>query len=133
MMVVGGYIHVAAATCPPATVIEGLFRTLLCVRQAEFEHQAGVIEPNVWDTGVAKLGVPIYVDRQLSDTVSPRHLGDGASSGRTVYCWGLTRRVVWEGAAHTVCPECLVMVRGLGPTAPRHSPCRPSRHPVRLH
>ena len=66
MMVVNGDILLAAATCPPAAVIEGLFKTLLRVRQAEFEAQAGVHNPNAWDTGAAEPGVPIDVVRQLS-------------------------------------------------------------------
>ena len=42
MMVVDGDILLAAATCPPAAVVEHLFKTLLRVRQAEFEAQEGV-------------------------------------------------------------------------------------------
>ena len=80
MMVVNGDILLAAATCPPAAVIEGLFKTLLRVRQAEFEAQAGVDNPDAWDTGAAEPGVPIDVIRQLSDT---RHMRDGVSSGWT--------------------------------------------------
>ena len=68
MMVVNGEILLAAATCPPAAVIEDLFTTLLRVRQAEFEAQAGVHKPNAWDTGAAEPGVPIDFVRQLSDT-----------------------------------------------------------------
>ena len=41
MMVVDGDILLAAATCPPAAVIEDLFNTLLRVRSAEFEAQVG--------------------------------------------------------------------------------------------
>ena len=65
MMVVDGDILLAAATCPPAAVIEHLFKTLLRVRQAEFEAQAGVNNPDAWDTGAAEPGVPIDLDRQL--------------------------------------------------------------------
>ena len=68
MMFVNGDILLAAATCPPAFVINGLFTTLLRVRQAELEAQAGVPNPNAWDTGAAEPGVPMDVDRELSDT-----------------------------------------------------------------
>ena len=67
MMVVDGDILLAAATCPPAAVIEDLFKTLLRVRQAEFEAQAGVPNPDAWDTGAAEPGVAIDLDRQLGD------------------------------------------------------------------
>ena len=38
-----------ATTCPPAAVIDSLFKTLLRVRQAEFEAQSGVYDPSAWD------------------------------------------------------------------------------------
>ena len=66
MMVVDGDILLAAATCPPAAVIEDLFKTLLRVRQAEFEFQAGAHNPDAWDTGAAEPGVAVDVDRELS-------------------------------------------------------------------
>ena len=65
MMVQDGEILLAAATCPPAAVIEDLFRTLLRVRQAEFEAQAGVNDPDAWDTGAAEPGVAIDLNREL--------------------------------------------------------------------
>ena len=67
MMVVDGNILLAAATCPPASVIEHLFKTLLRVRQAEFEARAGVDNPNAWDTGAAEPGVDINVSRELTN------------------------------------------------------------------
>ena len=66
MMVVNGDILLAAATCPPAAVIKGLFKTLLRVRHVEFEAHAGVHNPNAWDAGAAEPGAPIDVARQLS-------------------------------------------------------------------
>ena len=65
MMVVNGEILMATATCPPATVIADLFKTLLRVRQAEFEAQAGVNNPDAWNTGAAEPGVPIDLEREL--------------------------------------------------------------------
>ena len=59
---------VAAAICAPAAVIAELFKTLLRARQAEFAAQAGFLDPDAWDTGVAEPGVAIDIDRQLSDT-----------------------------------------------------------------
>ena len=67
MMVVDGDILLAAATCPPAAVVEHLFKTLLRVRQAEFEAQEGVNNPDAWDTGAAEPGVAIDVTRHLED------------------------------------------------------------------
>ena len=45
MMEANGDIPLAAVTCPPAAVIDSLFKTLLRVRQAEFEAQTGVHNP----------------------------------------------------------------------------------------
>jgi len=63
--VVDGEITTAAATCPPANVIADLFMTLLRVRQAEFEAQAGVKDPDAWNTGAEEPGVPINLTREL--------------------------------------------------------------------
>ena len=63
-----GNILVAAATCPPAAVIENLFKTLLRVRQAEFESKDGVLAPDAWDVTAGGADVPIDVSRRLSDT-----------------------------------------------------------------
>ena len=63
--VVDGDILLAAATCSPAAVIEDLFKTLLSVRQAEFEAQEGVNNPDAWDTSVVESGVAVDLDRQL--------------------------------------------------------------------
>ena len=63
-----GEILLAAATCPPAAVIEHLFKTLLRVRQAEFEAQAGVKDPDAWDTGAAEPSVAIDLTRELDKT-----------------------------------------------------------------
>ena len=65
IMVVDGEITTAAATCPPANVIADLFMTLLRVRQAEFEAQAGVKDPDAWNTGAEEPGVPIDLEREL--------------------------------------------------------------------
>ena len=65
MMKCKGEILVAAATCPPTAIIEGIFKTLLRVRQAEFEAHAGVHEPNAWDTGAAEPGVAVDLARNL--------------------------------------------------------------------
>ena len=54
-------IMVAAATCPPASVVEETFNTLLRVRQAEFEAQAGMRNPDAWDTSAAEPGVEIDI------------------------------------------------------------------------
>ena len=68
MMVVDGDILLAAAACPPPAVIENLFKTLLRVRQAEFEAQEEVNNPDAWDTSAAEPGVAIDLDRQLDGT-----------------------------------------------------------------
>ena len=66
-MVVDGDIVLAAATCPPAALIQHIFKTLLRVRQAEFEAQAGVENPDAWDTGAAEPGVAINATRHLTE------------------------------------------------------------------
>ena len=38
---------------------------MLRVRQAEFEAQAGVNNPDAWNTGAAEPGVPIDLEREL--------------------------------------------------------------------
>ena len=88
-----GEILVAAATCPPAAVIEGVFKTLLRVRQAEFAAQAGAPDPDAWDIGAAEPCVAIDLDRELdrtefgsafgrwrrlSQVAQPRHTGPSA-------------------------------------------------------
>ena len=66
MMQANGDILLAAVTCPPAAIIDRLFKTLLRVRQAEFEAQSGVHDPNAWDVVAAAPGVPIDVSRELT-------------------------------------------------------------------
>ena len=75
MMVEGKDILLAAATCPPAAVIEDLFKALLRVRQAEFESEVGVEDPDAWDTGAGEPSVAINVDRHLSDQEFGKALG----------------------------------------------------------
>ena len=67
MMVEDGAPQLAAATCPPAAVVEHLFKTLLRVRQAEFEAQAGVPNPDAWDTDAADPRVPVDLGRELNE------------------------------------------------------------------
>ena len=67
MMLVNGNILLAAATCPPAALIETLFKTLLRVRQADFEAEAGINNPDAWDTGAAERCVRIDTDRHLGE------------------------------------------------------------------
>ena len=66
-MAADGEVQLAAATCPPADLIEDLFKTLLRVRQAQFEVEAGVTSsPDAWDTGAGEPGVPIDLDREFT-------------------------------------------------------------------
>ena len=81
MMVANGEILMAAATCPPATINANLFKTLLRVRQAEFEAQAGV---NNRGTPALQSLVFLSILHENSTTKnSVRHMHDGVGSGST--------------------------------------------------
>ena len=67
MMEVNGKILLTAATCPPAAVTEGIVKTLLRVRQAEFEFQAGVTDPDAWDIGAGEPNAPTDISRTLEE------------------------------------------------------------------
>ena len=61
-----GEFQLAAATCPPKDLVEDLFKTLLRVRQAQFEVEAGATSsPDTWDTGAGEPGVAIDLDREF--------------------------------------------------------------------
>ena len=67
MVAADGEVQLAAATCPPADLIEDLFKTLLRVRQAQFEVEAGkASSPDTWDTGAGEPGVAVDLDREFS-------------------------------------------------------------------
>ena len=69
MVAADGEVQLAAATCPPKDLVEDLFKTLLRVRQAQFEVEAGVTSsPDTWDTGAGEPGVPIDLDREFDGT-----------------------------------------------------------------
>ena len=81
MKVVNGEILMATATCPPATVIADLLKTLLRVHQAEFEAQAGV---NNRGTPALQSLVYLSILHENSTTKnSVRHIHDGVGSGST--------------------------------------------------
>ena len=61
-----GDIGVAAATTPDADVVGDLFGTLSRVRQAQFESEVGIEEPDAWDTGAGEPGVVIDIHRALT-------------------------------------------------------------------
>ena len=123
MMVVDGDIPLAEATCPPAAVFEDLFKTLLRVRQAEFEAQEGVNNPDAWDTGAAEPGAAIDLDRQL-DVIRLGICSMASALGGQDHVASLARRGTPETSACSVRQKGTVMVRGL-------AQCRPSRHRVR--
>ena len=75
MMVEGKDVLLAAATCPPAAVIEDLFKALLHVRRAAFEAEAGMNDPDAWDIGAGAPSVAIDVDRHLNGEEFGRAFG----------------------------------------------------------